>query len=147
MKMHVSRTSMVGAAVMVAALASGASAFWGSSSSDALRELTSETFDELIPGEKVAFVEFYAPWCGHCKRLAPTWKAMAERVHSRSDLDAVVAKIDCTKHRDTCNANQVRGYPTMLLFEANERTGKRYQGPRDTDELVKFVESSFAAED
>lgn len=56
--------------------------------------LTAENFDELVYGDKNAwFVEFYAPWCGHCQRLTPEWAALATQLKG----EVKVAKIDATQ--------------------------------------------------
>merc|ERR1712176_22978 len=48
--------------------------------------LTARNFPENIDGTKDAFVEFYAPWCGHCKSLAPKWEAMAEELKDNNNV-------------------------------------------------------------
>ena len=54
-------------------------------------ELTADTFPDAI-ATGVTFVKFFAPWCGHCKRLAPTWDELAEKAH-RTLLSVTIAKV------------------------------------------------------
>jgi thiol-disulfide isomerase/thioredoxin len=58
----------------------------------------------------------YAPWCGHCKRLAPTWAELATKAQSEN-LSFKVGKVDCTTadNKDLCTKFGVRGYPTVKL--------------------------------
>jgi thioredoxin domain-containing protein 5 len=77
--------------------------------------------------------QFYAPWCGHCKRLAPTWDKLAEK------FPAKVSKVDCTVERQLCQEQGIRGYPTLLMFKKGTSEGVKYQGSRDLEALEKFV--------
>jgi thiol-disulfide isomerase/thioredoxin len=58
----------------------------------------------------------YAPWCGHCKRLAPTWDELAGEVS-----DAHIAKVDCTQHGSVCQEQGIRGYPTIKLYVSKSK--------------------------
>jgi thioredoxin-like negative regulator of GroEL len=69
-------------------------------------ETISNTNDEY-------FILFYAPWCGHCKRVKPTWSEL-------SHATIKVAEVDCQDNRDICMQFEIKGYPTMLrLKEVN----------------------------
>ncbi|KAI0238938.1 protein disulfide-isomerase precursor, partial [Massospora cicadina] len=77
-------------------------------------ELTADNFKSTIEENKVIMVEFFAPWCGHCKKLAPHYdKAAAELTNTSIKL----AKVDCTVHKSICEENGVRGFPTLKVFK------------------------------
>merc|ERR1712039_913887 len=98
-------------------------------------ELTSDSWDAAVAG-KTVFVKFFAPWCGHCKRMKPDWdKLMAEFKDSKS---ALVADVDCTAGgKPLCDANGVRGFPTLKHGDPNNL--EDYKGGRDFDSLKKFA--------
>jgi len=98
------------------------------------------TFEERTK-EGAWLIEFYAPWCGHCKRLAPIWEELA----TKSKGNFHVAKVDCTVETATCTNLGVRGYPTVKFFNAGKKHD--YQGARTVEEFTKFVESSMATKD
>merc|ERR1712168_418578 len=89
------------------------------------------------------FVKFYAPWCGHCKKLAPTWADLAKKVDKDADLKVTVAKVDCTKAQDLCQAQEVRGYPTLAYFRKGEKV-ETYSGARSLKELYDFLHAMTA---
>ncbi|KAG5315182.1 TXND5 protein, partial [Acromyrmex insinuator] len=62
-------------------------------------------------GKKNHFVMFYAPWCGHCQRLSPTWEQLAE-ISNEEDSNIRIAKVDCTTESILCSEQDVTGYPT-----------------------------------
>jgi len=94
--------------------------------------LGDSNFDATIK-EGRWLIKFYAPWCGHCKRLAPTWDELA-----KSASGFGVAKVDCTEHRDLCSKFEVRGYPTIKLF-VDGKHSEDYRGARDEASLAKFA--------
>ncbi|EGW29868.1 uncharacterized protein SPAPADRAFT_63488 [Spathaspora passalidarum NRRL Y-27907] len=96
---------------------------------------------------KDVFVKYYAPWCGHCKKLAPTWEDLASIFGSnKDDAKVVIANIDHTNN-DVDVPIDIQGYPTLLLYPANgkidQKTGLRepilYESGRDLESLLAFV--------
>eukprot|EP00667_Euglena_gracilis_P024981 EG_transcript_29064 len=98
--------------------------------------LTKEAFQtEVLDSGKNAFIKFFAPWCGHCKAMAPAWETlMNEYAGSKS---VVVAEVDCTVQDKLCSDHGVSGYPTIKYWEGGEK--KDYSGGRSVDELRNFV--------
>ena len=74
------------------------------------------------------FVMFFAPWCGHCKRLEPTWEELAGKLNKDVDKKVTIAKVDCTKATTLCRAQEVTSYPTLKFFKIG---GEEFMGQRD----------------
>jgi protein disulfide isomerase family A protein 3 len=84
-------------------------------------------------------VEFFAPWCGHCKRLAPEYERAATALRS-NDPPVALVKVDCTAETKTCGKYGVNGYPTLKIFK-NGEVASDYNGPREADGIVKYMRS------
>jgi thioredoxin domain-containing protein 5 len=108
----------------------------------AVLQLTAESFQQGIESG-VAFIKFYAPWCGHCKRLVPTWQSLAEKFVSNANVK--IAKVDCTlsENRDLCSEQGVNGFPTLFIYKNGEKISE-YNGSRSLDDLHEFVSSHLA---
>ncbi|KAF9345884.1 protein disulfide isomerase (PDI) protein [Mortierella sp. AD094] len=114
------------------------------SSKDRVVDITTQNFQaEVIDSNHLVMVEFYAPWCGHCKNLAPQYKAAADNLHGIVKMGA----IDCDndKNKPICAQYKIEGFPTIKVFPAN-RSGKRgvkypkdYQGERSAKAIVDFL--------
>uniref|UniRef100_A0A7N0TUU9 protein disulfide-isomerase n=1 Tax=Kalanchoe fedtschenkoi TaxID=63787 RepID=A0A7N0TUU9_KALFE len=100
--------------------------------------LTADTFDKVVLDEtKDVLVEFYAPWCGHCKSLAPVYEKVAAAF--KLDEDVVIANLDADKHKDLAEKYGVSGYPTLKFFPKKNKAGEDYDGGRDLDDFVTFI--------
>jgi len=96
-------------------------------------DLTTETFDEAIKSNPAILVEFFAPWCGHCKSLAPKYEVAATQLKGV----ASIAKVDCTAQEAVCSRFGVRGYPTIKLFRNGNP--QEYSAARETEAIVSFM--------
>lgn len=105
-------------------------------------QLDADRFDAELP-TKHHFVMFYAPWCGHCTRLKPTWEELATKLAASSGEPVAVAKVDCTVDTELCSKNDVTGYPTLKFFKVGAGESSKYRGPRDLASLQKFVADSL----
>ena len=99
--------------------------------------LTSANFEEKVGDGSLYFIKFFAPWCGHCKKLAPTWAELAKSFENKDDV--VIASMDCTQHRPTCEAAGIQGFPTLKVYQGGEEKAK-YSGARTMDALKDYVE-------
>jgi len=102
--------------------------------------LDEKNFKDLV-GVSPHFVMFYAPWCGHCKRLAPVWEELALKFNNAVDKEVTIAKVDCTVATALCSAQDVTGYPTLKFFKDGfeKEDGVKYRGNRDAAALTKFI--------
>ncbi|OIW29629.1 disulfide isomerase [Coniochaeta ligniaria NRRL 30616] len=101
--------------------------------------LSDATFAKEVGGDKNILVAFTAPWCGHCKSLAPTWEQLATDFASESNV--LIAKVDAeaANSKNTASAQGVTSYPTIKFFPAGSKTAEDYNGGRDEASLVTFV--------
>ena len=103
---------------------------------DPVLVLTSDNFTQTIESEKLILVEFYAPWCGHCKNLAPEYKVAARELLSH-DPPILLAKVDATSNEELARQYEVTGYPTMKVF--HDKVPYEYEGPRKADGIVSYM--------
>uniref|UniRef100_A0A1B6EMG6 Protein disulfide-isomerase n=1 Tax=Cuerna arida TaxID=1464854 RepID=A0A1B6EMG6_9HEMI len=107
---------------------------------DSVLDLTDQDFSSRIAEQETVLVMFYAPWCGHCKKLKPEYERAATLLED-NDPPIGLAKVDCTEAgKETCNKFSVSGYPTLKIFR-NGEVLKEYNGPRDAGGIVKYMKA------
>lgn len=102
-------------------------------------ELTSADFETHVQDgrERPCFVLFYAPWCGHCQRMASGWEQLATNLHGSVNI----AKVDATREKSLAAAWGVEGFPTLKLI-ASQRV-YTYNGPRTVDMLELYARKGW----
>ncbi|KAL2725203.1 protein disulfide-isomerase A6 [Vespula squamosa] len=107
-------------------------------------ELTDENFDKLVlNSEDMWLVEFYAPWCGHCKNLAPIWASAATELKGKVKLGA----LDATAHRNKASQYEIAGYPTIKYFPLGKKTAdsvQDYDGGRASTDIINWALDKLA---
>lgn len=107
-----------------------------SSSSSASVELTSSNFDDIVLKSKDQWlVEFYAPWCGHCKKLAPEWKKAANNLKGKVNM----GHVNCDEEKSLMSRFNVQGFPTILVFGSDKESPVPYEGARTASAIESFA--------
>jgi protein disulfide-isomerase A6 len=115
-------------------------------------DLTPDNFNSIVNGNKHALVEFYAPWCGHCKHLVPEYTKLGQMVMNDPKLRSkvVVAKVDADAHRSLGQTFGVTGFPTIKFFArgqaATKDNAEDYNSARSADAFLKFLMDKVAAD-
>ena len=91
-------------------------------------------FNDLINSDKIVLVDFFATWCGPCRMLAPVLKQVKDNLGER----ITILKIDVDKNQELASQYQVRGVPTMLLFQKGKQLW-RQSGVLTKEEIIKTI--------
>merc|ERR1719229_2077931 len=107
-----------------------------------VKVLVGKNFHEVAMNtEKNVLVEFYAPWCGHCKQLAPIWDKLGEKYADNENI--VIAKMDSTANE--LEEVKVQGFPTIKLFKKGTNEIVDYNGDRTVEGFSKFLDEASEA--
>ncbi|KAJ6709361.1 PROTEIN DISULFIDE-ISOMERASE [Salix koriyanagi] len=105
-----------------------------------VKVVVADSLGELVTNSgKNVLLEFYAPWCGHCQKLAPILEEVA--ISYQSDADVLIAKLDATANDIPSDTYDVKGFPTIFFRSA---TGKlvQYEGDRTKQDMIDFIEKN-----
>ncbi|PQK11940.1 hypothetical protein BB8028_0003g05600 [Beauveria bassiana] len=102
-------------------------------------ELHDTTFKETVGSDKHVLVAFTAPWCGHCKKLAPVWELVATAFANEKNV--VIAKVDAEAPNSKAVAAEygVKSYPTIKFFAAGDKKGVDFDKARTEAAIVEFI--------
>jgi len=103
--------------------------------------LTDANFDATVAKGRW-FVKFFAPWCGHCKRMAPDWIELSTKLPTSV---ANVAEVDCPANPITCERFDVHGYPSLKMLSKSEGFVVPYEGDRKPAALEAFARSDLSS--
>jgi len=107
-----------------------------------LTTIVGKNWDQIVnDAEKDVLVKYYAPWCGHCKALAPTWDQLALDVKDIPDL--VIGKFDATANEVA--GLEIRGYPTLKFYPKGSDDAIDYQGGRELDDIKAWLSENSEA--
>lgn len=106
-----------------------------------VKVVVGKTFDDIVMDkEKDVLIEFYAPWCGHCKKLEPEYLALGKKYKGEKNL--VIAKMDATANDVPNEHYATEGFPTIYLAPSNNKQNpiKFEGGDRTVEGFSKFLE-------
>jgi len=101
-------------------------------------KLTAQNFEaEVLRSKDLWMIEFYAPWCGHCKALAPEWESAAKKLSGKAKL----GKIDATVESKLADTYKIEGFPTIFVFSQGSKSSKptEYDGENEAGAIYKFA--------
>jgi len=98
--------------------------------------LTDANFDDELAKHEFILVEFYAPWCGHCKKLTPEFEGAAE-ILAKNDPPIALAKVDATEQKTVAERFGIQGFPTLFWFKNGVKA--EYTGGRTKDTIVQWI--------
>lgn len=104
----------------------------------AVMDLMPSNFDKVVFDGKPTLVEFFAPWCGHCKNLAPVYEDLASSLEFAKDK-VQIAKVDADAEKDLGHKYGVKGFPTLKFFDGKSKDPVDYSGGRDIESLQNFI--------
>lgn len=100
-------------------------------------ELNAASYTKFVKENKLAVVEFYAPWCGHCKAFMSEYERTATAL---KEMGVPVARIDGSTETDVSEAEGIQGFPTIKVYVDGESV--MYDGPRSKEGIIAFVEKA-----
>jgi protein disulfide isomerase len=105
---------------------------------DGLTTVVGSRFDELVvKSDKDVLIEFYAPWCGHCKKLAPEYAKLAQQLSGVTTI--TIAQLDGTANDHNKKLFPVNGFPTIFFVSSATHQPVLYEGERTAAGMLAFI--------
>jgi protein disulfide-isomerase A1 len=111
---------------------------WGVDEDDHVAVLNKDNFDIFIRSHPFVMVKFYAPWCGHCKAMAPAYSKLAQRMKDLA-RGIPIAKVDATVEPEVAEKYEIKGFPTIKFFV--EGAAVDYTGAREEEAMFVWIKS------
>lgn len=102
-----------------------------------VKQLTDSTIEAAIQDNELILIKFYAPWCGHCRKLAPQYSKAAD-ILTEIDPTIVMAELDATTEKKSAKEWKITGFPTMILFQKGEKVDI-YEGERTSEAMSRYM--------
>jgi protein disulfide isomerase len=107
-----------------------------------VKVVVGEEFDKIVKDPtKDVLIMFYAPWCGHCKKLKPVWEELGKEFEGKEDI--VIAKFDATLNE--VDGLHIKSYPTLKFYPKDNKAGVDVKTGRTLPDLKKYLEENASS--
>mmetsp|Transcript_58470 Transcript_58470/g.96498 ORF Transcript_58470/g.96498 Transcript_58470/m.96498 type:complete len:684 (-) Transcript_58470:658-2709(-) len=115
-----------------------------------LDDISPAEFDTALEAYDLVLVNFYAPWCPHCVRFAPTWRTarnLLEKTAPEVADSVLLAKLDCNENKEYCDErHSIDRYPTIRAYANNGADMSTYEGNLEAEDIIKYIRQVMAAQ-